>query len=84
MPAPQNLPEALADLGNALGREAVKMTDALQAPHAFRKTAEEALRLREVLRPPRYRQIVIFGRSFDANLVVFGAFALAGLLYGGL
>lgn len=31
-----------------------------------------------------YRRVVIFGRSFDADLVAFGALAVAALLYGGL
>lgn len=71
-----------------------KMSSSLAAPLvAFGKTTEEALgamedmvtaqlRLDEVLRPPRYRQVVIFGRSFDADLVAYGDLAAAALLYG--
>ena len=93
--SPQQL-EALDRLADTIGREAGRMASALEAPlAAFGKTAGEAirameetaaaqLRLDEVLRPPRYRQVVIFGRSFDADLVAFAVLAVAALLFGGL
>lgn len=87
--------EALDRLGDIIAREAERMAAAVEAPltafgnadeealRAMEETAAAQLRRAEVLRPRR-RQVVIFGRSFDADLVAYGTLAVAALLCGGL